>query len=506
MKKALKSFPAIFFMLLFLPWIAFSQEEEKKPQPQSPVEELIIEARSGSPPVLEFILGRPEKVTEVQFDFNYDGTYELTLPVNRGEGSTIFRGVPYRKPGVYNFRVNLLYSNGSSVFDYRFGFVDFRWGKDNFRFANDGVFENRIKFVSDTVVEWGEEKFGELSDVQKMVLLWIMYRIYRGSIGRCYGFSGGEVLFIEHPELIPQPYLCTYDVPEWNEKIIRQMDYLQNDIVFSNFVNGRINLSEKQSSEKTRQELDKIKYSIAMGKPIVMGYQSDDMHHSMAIYGFWVRKNDGKTVLLAANNWERKQDNNTFSEDAENIIFIPPREEGKPYDISWTDLGKDKVRRPRAIFAIQIDSGYSINSRDFFNMISNEQKWLIDHDKAVIIIEKTQGAYFMERKNYKKTGYIRRKNYNELPFVSFKKIDYNYIFEVDLKKLDAFRQDGRNVVLILSRKRYNSEKRRYKDVNIFVILPSNGVLKTQIMKPFEMEPYAEVHFSFTREGLHLMRR
>ncbi|MFW6139154.1 MAG: hypothetical protein ACOC7U_08275, partial [Spirochaetota bacterium] len=186
---------------------------------------LDIECHSGTPPVLEFVLRDYARIVKgAGFDFDSDGNIELEVK-NKGN-EVLFRGVPYRQPGKYRPTVYLYTDQGKIKREYIVSFTEFVWGRDNFRFANDGEFENAIDFVSDTIIEWAEERFGPLTTRQKLIVLEIMYSIYRGSIGRCYGFTGGEIFYQKNPEILTESYECTYQIPEDDKRIITQMDYV----------------------------------------------------------------------------------------------------------------------------------------------------------------------------------------------------------------------------------------------------------------------------------------
>jgi len=159
---------------------------------------LSIESHSGTPPVLEFVLKDPRKVVKkLDFDFNGDGLSDLELQKKYPDNEVIFRGVPYRKPGVYHIMVYIHTDSSIFIRKYELAFARFIWGKNNFDFANDGEFENKIDFVSKTILDWGKERFGELNNEERMILLYIMYSLYRGSIGRCYVFPEVNFYFLE---------------------------------------------------------------------------------------------------------------------------------------------------------------------------------------------------------------------------------------------------------------------------------------------------------------------
>ncbi len=429
---------------------------------------LSIECHSGTPPILEFVLKDPGRyVNRVDFDFDMDSISDLTITIHEKRREVIFRGTPYRIPGTYRFKA-LLYTN-AGIFDrnYEISFVRFVWGKNNFSFANDGEFEDKIDFVSTTILDWGKNRFGPLDLNQKVLLLYIMYSLYKGSIGRCYGFSGGELLYLEHPDLLPWPYNCAYEIPEEDPRIIRAMDFKQNDIVFENFITGKISIRGEQSNEDLKKQLNFIEGEIKSARPVVLGYVSRKMHHSMVVYGYWKNFFRNKTTLLLANNWERNQCNNFYSEDAENIVVTFEEDYHK---IVWHELTADRYRYPDIIFGIEPRCNYSIKRRQFEKLLEKYRSRILKEKINVIIVEKTETAYLTDGKI--KSGYSKPRYFYNLKDVSFKKIDYNFVFEYPSK--DEYS-------LVLKKRRYNGYKKMYKKVNIFVLSPMNdGSIKAGI--------------------------
>ncbi len=446
-----------------------------------------IECHSGTPPILEFILKDPAKIVKkVLFDFDGDG--EIDLTIDNIVSNDLFRGVPYWKSGRYQASVYLDTSYGVYMREFVISFTDFLWGRDNFCFANDGKFEDAIHFVSKTVIDWAQERFGSCTQDEKILLLYVMYDIYKGSIGRCYGFSGGETYYDGHPDRLPYPYYSTYSIDERDRSIIRYMDFLQNDIVFSNFISGRIDLHKKQDSQSLREEISRIKRSIDSGKLIILPYLSKKMHHSMVVYGYFENDFRDRITLLVANNWEREQSNNVYSEDAENIVIQFTRSSHK---ITWYDLTRRKYRYPEKIFAIDGEESFSLNPEDFFSLLKRKKEELMKKDKMLFIVEKTEHAYVVDEEG-KKKGYSKPKLLNELEEVSFKKIDYNYIFEIPKDK---------EYSLVLKKRRYNEEQKRYKEVNIFGIVPENGTIRSFMINDVPMEKESEKIFIVNSNGI-----
>jgi hypothetical protein len=432
-----------------------------------------IECHSGTPPVLEWVLesGKKEELRRVSFDFESDGEIDLTLDdVGR---EVLFRGVPYRNPGTYLATVFIETVNGKFMREHRISYTDFVWGRDNFRFANDGTFENSIGFVSETLVDWAHNRFGDLSTEQKLLLIYLMYSIYKGSIGRCYGFAGGESYYHSYPEALPRQYGSVYEIDEADGWIVKQMDYLQNDIVFTNFVTGRIDIEGDQEKEELVSQLEIIRALIEKGDTVIMPYLSVRMHHSMVVYGYIEDLREGRVTLVTANNWERDQENNTYSEDAENIV-VDLSSSG--HNITWYDLTKKRHRYPDKIYAIPNKTGFVLDREDFLALLERTRKKLIANDRIVLMVEEAEQAYIVDGEG-KQAGYKRPRTMREIQDIDFKKIDYNYVFEVGR---------GEEYLLHLAEPRYNKQKHTYKRVNLFCLLPGAGGLKPLLVRDIDL--------------------
>ncbi len=455
---------------------------------------LEIECHSGTPPVLEFVLTDSHHVVrKVYFDFDGDGIIELAsqgLRDEEKEKGVVFRGVPYRKKGRYAPVVWLSTALGTFRREYAVCFTDFVWGRDNFCFANDGKFENAIDFVSKTVIDWAEERFGELTQEEEVLLLHTMYSIYQGSIGRCYGFTGGEVFYIEHPGYVPSPYFNIYDMDEFDSAIIKEMDFVQNDIVFANFISGKVDINTRQNREDLVGELEKIKRSIERGKPIILGYLSRKMHHSMVVYGYFENLFRNNLTLLTANNWEREQNTNFFSEDAENIVV---KLKDETADVQWFDLTKEKYRYPENLFAIIREKEYTLDPSEFFTMIEEKKERIREKNIILLMVEMTEVAYVMDEDG-KRRGYKKPRYYNEMKDVEFKKVDYNYIFEIP---------SGEQYTLVINKARFNKEKKQKKDVNVFGIFPTGDGVESAVYSGVGVLDDKETKFTIGNSGIQL---
>jgi hypothetical protein len=477
----------LLFLFILVPAALTAQTMMVMPHDPEKAVRLDVECHSGAPLVLEFVLKAPEDmVRSISFDFESDGEYDLTVREPKEE--VVFRGVPFRRAGTYRITAYLHTAQGNFIREYEVAFTDFVWGRDNFVFANDGKFEDSGDFVSKTLMAWAEERFGPLSEEQKILLLSVMYDIYKGSIGRCYGFTGEQLYYILNPERLPEGYGNAYLMHEESRETFRNMDYVQNDIVFSNFLSGTIDMQEKQQSEELLRELETFKESIQRREPIIIGYLSRKMHHSMVVYGYFENLFRRKVTLLTANNWEREQNNNVFSEDAENIVI---EIRGEEPSMSWYDLTKKKYRYPKRVFAVRREENYRLSVDEFRRLMEEAREEIIEKDLAMIIVEKTETAY-LENAEGKKQGYSKPRYYRELEEVSFRKIDYNYIF--------TFPADG-EYRLFLKKRRYNKRLEEYKEANLFSIVPAGGTLTTAMRWNVPVEDEEEMVFDVSREGV-----
>jgi hypothetical protein len=464
---------------------------------------LDIECHSGTPPVLELLLKDPERAAKaVGFDFESDGVVDLKLS-NAGE-EVIFRGVPYREEGTYTLSAYMYTDRGTLKREYLVSFVGFRWGRDNFAFANDGKFENTVEFVSKTVVDWVEDRFGDAARGDELLLRYLMYTLYKGSIGRCYGFTGLQMLYLENPDLVPAPYRSIYDIDEGDERIVRHMDWLQNDMVFANFVSGPRRLTalfdagprgeahvsdpEEGSEAELEAELGEIRGSILRGKPIIFGYVGNELHHAMVVYGFFSDLYGGKTTLLAANNWVREQRDNVYSEDAENIV-IELRDEFQP--ITWFDPTKQRYRHIGRFFALGVRDSYELDGRVFAALLAGAKKKIVENRRIILMVENTEEAYVVDREGMI-SGFVEKAVVRDSETVLFKKIDYNYVFEVPADTTST---------LILNKRIFNKEKSAYKDVNLYGIVPNPGGYEPVVFTGLRVPFLSPLKISVGRNGI-----
>jgi uncharacterized protein YrzB (UPF0473 family) len=185
----------------------------------------------------------------------------------------------------------------------------------------------------------------------------------------------------------------------------------------------------------------------------------------MAAYGYFENLYRDNITLLVANNWERDQNDNGFSEDAENLVV---QFTGNSKIIKWYDLTKKKYRYPKMVFSVEREDNYDLAPDDFLRLIGDAEDEMIQNDRMIIMVEKTEQAFLVDSDG-NETGYKKPKTFKKLDEVIFRKIDYNYIFEIP---------KGSDYTLVLKKRRYNKEKKTHKNANLFLIIPDQGKIKT----------------------------
>ncbi|MCK4804995.1 MAG: hypothetical protein KAT88_10565, partial [Spirochaetes bacterium] len=181
-----------------------------------------------------------------------------------------------------------------------------------------------------------------------------------------------------------------------------------------------------------------------------------------------------------------EQNNNVFSEDAENIVIYFDRD--KPY-MEWYDPTKKKYRLPKKIFAIPREDKYPILYNEFFSLLDEAERNIVKKNKIIIIVEQTETAFIIDKEG-KRKGYSKPRRFNDLDEVTFTKNDYNYVFEIP--------RDN-EYTLTIKKKRYNSKLAEYKDVNLFAIIPDGNTVHAKIFWDIAMEEYSVMKFAIGKD-------
>jgi hypothetical protein len=175
-----------------------------------------------------------------------------------------------------------------------------------------------------------------------------------------------------------------------------------------------------------------------------------------------------------------------FSEDAENIVVH--FDKVNRY-MEWYDLTKQKYRIPKKIFAITREDEYPVLYDTFISLLDEAEKNIVKGNKIIIMVEQTETAYLMDE-NGKKTGYTKPSNFKEIEGVAFKKFNYNYIFEIPRDSEYTF---------TIKKQRYNKELKKYKDVNLFAIIPDGNSIHSELFWNIGLEKDTEMTFTVGKD-------
>jgi len=409
-----------------------------------------VRCYTGNPALLEFYLTDKEGVIKEVELATEGGRFLWEIPdlEDRGDKGVELRIQPFLKPGSYDF---ILHLKGKEDFtesrSFRLVFTDFVWGRDNFSFANDGEYEKLLGSYSAVLFSWLMERFGEIPDWQRFILVHYMYSLFSGSTGNCYAFSGSMKRYHDKPELLPWYYRSIYGVYERSTAFQKEMHHLQMDMVFDHFVIGGYSPSSPEGSEETPRgtpgrtatqsglqgreetlgELEGIKKSLEKGRPVVMGLMAPDLHHSLLVYGYLENHNAGTLDLLAANNWNREQNNNLFSKDADNLRFhLSPDREGPLME--WSNRWAKRRHFPERIFVVGVRDNYSHSLEALEGFLEEGYREVFQGRKAILVVEKSKEAW-LELED-KKTGFFENRTVQELEGIVYYNADGNHLFEI----------------------------------------------------------------------------
>ncbi len=454
----------IFSVLLFLMILSGAAAEDLITLEEMD-REIILNAssRGGTPLLLEFHLQDPSgHVKQVNFDFTGNGItdYAFFLPAvpeeEEGENPPpVYRGIPYRGFGdVHYMKVQLVTEAGSLYRDFEIAFTDFQWGRDNLSFANDNRFRDTAGAVSDYVLDWARSRFGSIDEQQEMLLVSLMYRLFRGNIGRCYGFSALGLYYQAYSWVLGAQYEHAYDLPEKNRDVISLLHMLQNDIVYHVFSAGDISPELDHGPQDLAAEREKILTSIGEGTPLVLGYLSRNTHHSMVAFGYIMDVKQDRLLITAANNWNREQADNMFSKDA---LMIPLYMKDGTYRVDWLSY---TYRDEDRLIVIDPLRPFFHNRESFDFLLEEERQLIISGEKDRVIVEHPLFAY-AEDDTGAKRGYDGTRSWWGIPGISLRRFDDIFIFDIP-----------RDLVLTLSvgGGGWNDRQERFKLPNIYFAL------------------------------------
>lgn len=364
-----------------------------------------LSALGGSPLLLNVALDDPDgKVTSVVVE-TAGSRFERSVPADDRVGEHLddpdtdsstrlsFTVDPFPKAGVHNLLLELHSElNGIHAVDrrgYRVAFVDYRWGRDNFSFANDSRYRRNVDSYSQLLFPWVEERFGTFAREDLAILLLQSYEILRGQLGLCYAFAGGAVRYYRYPELLPRFSETIYEVRETNRIVREEMSRLQNDIVFQRFVKKGVS-TDPQDYRQAAGEVQMIRAAIDRGEPAVVGILAPERHHAMVAYGYVEALETGIVTIIAANNWDREERDNYSNRSVENIHVHTRRAEevgDEEPPIRWPEARHAPYRSPTHLVAVDLQREYEHDRALLEQFIEQRRDALITAGRNTVILE-----------------------------------------------------------------------------------------------------------------------
>lgn len=383
-----------------------------------------ISSRSGSPLLLELLINDPDLVVD-------------TVTLSSDSSSATFAGGgadpvkialrPFQQPGDYELTLTVATSAGTCTRQLEIGFIDFVWGRDNFRFSNARSVHGSARPYSAVLFPWADERFGELQPEEQTMMLRVAYGFFGGAIGRCYAFSGSQLRFMRDPQLLPSFYESIYAVREPHRGIQQQMNMLQNDIVFNHFVTNGYAIDRPQSLEALHAEVDSIVAAIAEGRPVAFGYLAPQRHHSMLAYGYLADPASEKITLITANNWGDEVSQNLLSRAAERItINLDPDHDNER--IRWIDSPIREYRSAEHLFVVDVKDEYRHSRAALSRLLAQQREQLQHRQRALVIVEEGRDA-FVQDDNGNRVGRYGRRIHSDMDNFDYRQYDDVHIFE-----------------------------------------------------------------------------
>lgn len=339
---------------------------------------------------------------------------------------------PFLEPGVYDLELELRGDATMGRARYEVGFVDFVWGRDNFRFGNNADYESRIGDYSHVLSEWLEKRFGTISDAARALLVHYMYSLFGENPGRCYAFTGSQLRYYRNPDSLPSYVDETYDIRMRSTRSQREMSELQLDMVYDYFVAGGAPAGGRQSLLELARELVRIREWIADGSPVVTGYISPDLHHAMLVYGYILDRARGRVDLLVANNWKSGQELNLRSVDAEvirvDLQAAQAAATGEEELIEWRTREGPRRRSPQRMFIVPVRESYAPPREPLEALLDRRFSELREAGREIITVENAAAAW-IAGPDGRSAGYRENRTRTELDAVDFDRLKQTLLFE-----------------------------------------------------------------------------
>ncbi|TVQ37665.1 MAG: hypothetical protein EA384_11325 [Spirochaetaceae bacterium] len=392
--------------------------------------EIELRSRSGSPLLLELLISDPGGVVET---VKVAGNGSSATFTAAGRKTIEIALTPFQLAGVYDLTISLSTAAGTCTRSLELGFTDFVWGRDNFRFSNARSRHGSARPYSATLFPWTDDRFGTLQPEERTVMLHVAYGLFGGAIGRCYAFSGSQLRYLRHPDLLPTYYDSIYAVREPHRAIQHEMNMLQNDMVFDHFVTRSYDINQPQSLEMLRAEIEAIVAAIGNGQPAVFGYLAPQRHHSMLAYGYLADPASDQITLIASNNWGTEISQNLHSRAAERVTVNLAPEYDNDQRIRWIDSAIREYRTAEHLFLVQVRDTYE-HDRTILSQLLAQQRELLRHDeRAVVIVEEGRDA-FIQDDTGNVTGRHARRFQREIDGADYRHFDDVHVFEFPARK------------------------------------------------------------------------
>lgn len=393
-----------------------------------------ISSHSGSPLLLRLTVEDPDRaLSEVRL-LSEEGNQTFLLPEKRSEEAVTLRLSPFLTPGSREVVLELLGEEQQQRWEYAIAFVDFVFGRDNFRFGNNAEYESIIGTYSEILAGWLEERFGEAEPGDLVILTDYMYSLFGENPGRCYAFSGSELRYWRNQELLPSYYDSTYEIRQRVRRYQREMNYLQLDIVYDLFLVGSeardgrrvIDPAEPQERDSLLCEVERIRERIDRGEPAAVGFIGPELHHSMLAYGY-IHDQTGEVLdLLVANNWKSDQELNLRSLDAERVrVFLS--EERESTLLEWSNIDGPRERQPNRLFLVEVREKYEHPQQPLEGFLNRRVAELQGAGRSLLLVENAREAWISDGEGAV-TGYKDRRSREELSDVFFDQVKRNFRF------------------------------------------------------------------------------
>lgn len=384
---------------------------------------------SGSPLLMEVGVPDPASlVQEVRIESEVSSQRYRIAPDTPRE-PIILRVSPFLGSGTYDLTVTLMLRDGrTGRSELDVGFVDFVWGRDNLSFGNNSKYESVIGTFGEVLESWLNDRFGEISQSDLVLLVDYMYGLFGSNTGRCYAFAGTEVRYWRWPELLPSYYDSAHDLRGTVARYQREMNFLQFDIVFNHFLAGpgAAQIARPMKRDELAAQVRAIAGSIEADEPVAVGFAGPDLHHSMLVFGYISNPTLGTVDLLVANNWKSDEKLNIHSRDAEIIrIHLDEEWEGQRVEWRYEDGLRDRVID--RLFAVDVRRDEYAHDRSFLDgLVAELRRNLRQDHRAIVVVEEAAWARLMS--DGSATGRRGCRRFDDLQEVWFERIGRTYRF------------------------------------------------------------------------------